>query len=138
MKNVNFRVDDTLAGLMDDCYTSKGGAAEKIIPAFFQIRKYTLTELKGIFTREEITALADSLNGTLQDANFQANKGVARAHLQDFEIYQYGVSRHGAALPELLEKIASLTASQVYFLQEEINIMWEKNKQLQHLYDLFV
>ncbi|CAL1518221.1 hypothetical protein [Chitinophaga sp. MM2321] len=134
-KSITFRVSEELEKQINNLYDSKGGAAEKIVPAYFELRKYSLGEIKGFFTKEEVNALTDSLNGIIQEVDFQANKGIAIAHLYDFQQYESGISRHGATPDILLDKVNKLTASQVYFLQEEINIFWGKGKQFDFLYD---
>lgn len=97
---------------------------EGMTEGFLAIRNHTLLELKGIFTRDELVALTDSLNGTLLEENFKPNKSMAIAHLEDFEQFENGISRHGANSDQLLAKVGNLTAAQIYFLQEEILKFW--------------
>lgn len=97
---------------------------EGMTEGFLAIRNHTLLEIKGFFTREELVALTDSLNGTLLEENFKPNKSMAIAHLEDFEQFENGISRHGADPDQLLAKIGNLTSAQIYFLQEEILRFW--------------
>lgn len=103
---------------------------EGMTEGFLAIRNHTLLELKGIFTREELVALTDSLKGTLLEENFKPNKSMAVAHLEDFEQFENGISRHGANPEELFEKFQKLTSAQIYFLQEEILRFWERSQEM--------
>jgi hypothetical protein len=123
-KNVNFRASENIAEQLEKFYDSKGGGAERIVPGFFSIRKYTLHELKGKFTKDELSALIDAQNGVLLQAELQANKGVLLANVADFEKFGNGISRHKAKPDQLYKKIDQLTASQAYFLQNEIEVFW--------------
>jgi len=129
MKSISFRADEDLASQLEELYESKGGGAERIIPGFMTIRKYTLHELQGVFTKEEFAALVAVQNGLLLDPKVQANGKMLNAHLEFSETYDRNISGNRAILNELLEKINNLTAAQVYFLQDEIEIFWRTGKE---------
>jgi hypothetical protein len=129
MKSITFRADEDLASQLEDLYESKGGGAERIIPGFMTIRKYTVHELHGVFTKEEFAAIIASQNGLLLEPKVQANGKMLQAHLEDSEKYEGNISGNSAKLKELLEKVNNLTAAQIYFLQDEIEIFWRTGKE---------
>jgi len=106
--------------------TSNGGteAAE----AYISIRKYTISELKGIFSREELIGLIASLNGTIFEPTFAANNRMFAIHCEDAEIYEKCFSTNNANQLVIMAKILSLTSAQTYFLQQEISMWWNDDK----------
>ena len=99
--------------------------ATEAADAYVAIRKYTLSELKGMFTRDELTGLVSSLNGSMFEPSYAANTRMFAIHCQDAELYEYSFSSNGADAKALLAKVNALTAAQCYFLQLEIRLFWD-------------
>lgn len=129
MKNVTIRISELTEKMILSAYPKTYAGATKAVEAYPYLRRHSLDEIKGAFTREEIVALVDSLNGLIQESNFQANVSISVQHLEDFEKYDRGITRHGADDVQMIRKISRLTSAQVYFLQEEIRLFWEKGIQ---------
>lgn len=131
LKNTNFRLTEDVRNELKNLYGSHAAGLEFHIPGMLKLRQYTLHELRGVFTKEELTAIVDSQNGTMLVVDYLPNVGVMAAHLEDFEKFENGISRHGANPQVLLQKINKLTASQVYWLQDDIKVFWDNNGDLQ-------
>ena len=134
--DITFQAIDTTREQLVRLYDSNEEGAERIIPGFLALREATLEELRRIFTREEFFGIIASQNGVLLDPAFQASREAFKAGLEDFEKLEHGISHAGATLKHLLEKVDKLTAAQVYFLQDEVEIYW-RNSSKSDL-DLFI
>lgn len=125
-QNTNFRLSEDVRNELKEFYGSHAAGLELHIPGMLKLRQYTLHEVKGLFTKAELTALVDAQNGTLLVVDYLPNVGVMAAHMEDFEKYENGISRHGATPKALLDKLHKLTSAQVYWLQDDINVFWEQ------------
>ncbi|MBV5334194.1 MAG: hypothetical protein JZU49_00120 [Sulfuricurvum sp.] len=124
MKNVTIRLDDQHARMLTEIDAKPTTAAQIAIEILNLTRRSTLNELKGVFSREEITAMADSFNGLIPTWKIMCNTSVLVAHTEDAEKYQQSASQHGAKIDELLEKLSKLTAAQAAILQLELVSYW--------------
>src|SRR5690606_8116153 len=115
-KNITIRLDEQQAENLKKDYGQISTAIQLIVEPFERLRKMTMQELKGYFSREELTVLVDSQNGVLLTPDFIYNKQFIIAQLEDFEHFESGISRHGAKLENLLKKMDKLSHSQVYLL----------------------
>lgn len=95
------------------------------IEALMTIRKYSTNELKGIFTPEEWSFLADSLNGTMTTDAFRCNAGALVHHCRDAEELDGTARKWGVDLGALIIKIETLTAAQVEALYFRVEQFWE-------------
>lgn len=124
MKNVTIRLDDQHARMLAEIDAKPTTAAQTAVEILNFTRRSTLNELKGQFTPEEITALADSFNGLIPTWQIMCNTSVLVAHTEDAEKYQQSASKHGAKIDGLLEKLSKLTAAQATILQLEFIRFW--------------
>lgn len=118
------RYDEKLKRTLFDIDEKPTTAAQIALNLFAPIRRATLAEIKGTFTRSEIIAMADSYNGTMPTWQYLANADMLRAHLEDAETYEAAFSKHGATLNQVLAKTEKLTAAQTAILQLELYIFW--------------
>ena len=124
MKQTTVRFDDQMTRMLAEIDPKPATAAQNVTEIFGYLRRATLAELKGMFTREEIIALADSFNGLMPTWQIMCNTSVFVAHTGDAEKFQYSISSHGADPAALLAKIGKLTAAQATILQLELVIFW--------------
>lgn len=123
------RLTPELVEKVNSIYSGTYAGIRQIVEGFMSVRAYTLNEIKKVgFTTEELTAIIDRLNGTVQDAQIQCNKGAFLAGMEDSEEFDKGISNSGADPETLYAKIKSLTAAQTFFLQEEVALWWEKQE----------
>lgn len=127
MTTISPRVTPETANKLAEMAGNKNAGAAEAITGYLYIRRATLQELKGKFTREEATALLDMYNGTLLTPELQYQPQVLRAKIEDAEQYDHTCSIHGADVNKLLGKTDKLTAAQVWVLQQEIVRAWERN-----------
>jgi hypothetical protein len=108
-------------------FDNRTEAVQGAVDAYVNIRKYTLRELKGIFVREELIGLIDNLNGSMLQADYQANKSMYIAHLEDGEHFENMSERFNFDFQTLINKVNSLTSAQIFFLQAEIERYWRQD-----------
>jgi citrate lyase beta subunit len=126
MKNITIRTDAEVTGMLSEINVRQTTAAQTALEVFTWLRKATLHELKGKFTREEIIALIDSFNGLMPTWRIMCNTQVLVAHTEDAEKYQQSLSMHGATT-DLIYKLAILTSAQATILQLELWAFWNRD-----------
>lgn len=134
MTTVSPKLQDEIAVQLTEIAGTKNAGASEAIEGYIYIRRSTLFELKGKFTKEEATALADMYNATLLTPRLQVQPEVIRAQIEDSERYERTCSRHGANPEELLKKTDKMTAAQVFVLQQELVRAWN-NQEIQKMID---
>lgn len=125
---VSARIEDSIITQLEEIYGKPGTGASVAAEAFVFIRRYTLRELKGVFTKEELHGIIDNLNGLIFESQFQANPQMFAVHLEDGEIYDNLSTRWGFKWKTFIEKVKSLTSAQAFFLQEEIRLFWDADE----------
>lgn len=131
MRNISTKVQDEAALELTEIYKSRYNGAQIAIEGFLAIRINTLAEIKKAgFFYAEMMAIVASLNGTMTSgARMQCNKAAFMVHMEDFQELESGISQFEADPKTLLEKLNSLTAAQIYFLQDEIYLWWERSEE---------
>lgn len=124
-KNITIRLDEQQAEQLKKNYGQISTAAQLILEPHERLRKTAMAELQGYFTREELTALVDSQNGTMLTPDFIYNKTFFLAQLEDFEQLENGISRHGADADALMDKVRNLNSGVVYLLVMDIMTFWQ-------------
>lgn len=118
------RYDESVRRALNDIDEKPTTAAQFVLQIFPGLRRGVLQELKGMFTREEIIAMADAWNGTMPTWNYLSIPKMFLIHMEDAENYEAAISKHGAKPAEMLEKIGRLNAAQCAILQLELYIFW--------------
>lgn len=108
----------------DSDLVSQSEAQENALQGYEVLRKYTLPRLKGLFSRQELTALVAIQNGTMITREYLANVNMFVAHIEDGATYE-PIYFDGIDLPALLGKARAMHPADVFFLQEEIARFWE-------------
>lgn len=128
MQTVSPKLSDQVVKQLVDFAGNKNAGAMEAIEGYAYIRRATWNELKEKFTKAEATALIDMYNGTMLVPDLQYQPEVLRAKIEDAERYDGTCTTHGAKVGDLLNKTDSLTAAQVWVLQQEIVRGWYKNE----------
>jgi hypothetical protein len=123
---IHIRDNAQIEKALTEIFKNKTSGAETVLDSFSYLRFNTLEELKGIFTRGELTSLVDQRNGIIFDPRTSINKNMLILEADDKEKYDKQSGRFGYDHKILVEKINKLTSAQVFFLLLEINKMWEK------------
>lgn len=90
-----------------------------------QIRKRSKSELRGIFTPEEWSLMADSLNGTIITQEFRCLPSALIASVEDSDTYDGLGAKWEVNIQELNDKIEKLTAAQVDAVFTRIEEFWD-------------
>ncbi len=130
-KNATVRISEDSQNVLRNNFKNLNEAITLLVEPFDKLRKMTITERKGYFTREEVVAMVSSLNGTLITPDFIYNKQFFIHQLSDFESFENGVSRHEAALEPLVEKIKQLSSAEVYVITLDIYTFWNTGGDLE-------
>ena len=109
-----------LVGIYGNAYRGNQIAVEN----YLIVRAATLRELKGIFTKAELTGIVSSYNGTMLVPEYMTKVSMFTGHLEDAEKYESVISTWKADINSIVEKANKLSAAQVFFLQEEIAKYW--------------
>lgn len=128
MKNVSIRLEDELLTMLSEVSVRPTTAVQTSVELMLYIRRATIHELKGRFTREEITALTVIFKTLSPTWKILINPSVLVMQIEDAEKYQKSVSNHGANPSELINKIKSLSAAEAAILQLELWIFWNHNE----------
>jgi hypothetical protein len=99
-------------------------AGTRAIEAYKWIRRYSVNSLKGKLTKKELSAIVDSLNGSMFEDQFAINHVAFIAHLEDADKFESLGVRWGINIDSLKKKIEKMSPAEIYFLQEEINRFW--------------
>jgi hypothetical protein len=136
---VSARLEEAIIKQLEEIYAKPGTGASVAAEAFVFIRRYTLRELKGVFTKEELHGIIDNLNGLIFESQFQANPQMFAVHLEDGEIYDNLSTRWGFDFDVFIKKIKNLTSAQAFFLQEEIRLFWDaEERNLEEFVERFI
>ncbi len=127
MKNLSIRVSDNTIKSAEKIYGTKVTGCQIAVEGYFEIQKRTVSELKGKFTPEELSAIVDNLNGVMIQSQFKANTEVLWHHLLDGDEYDGLFSKWGIDSAEFKGKVLSLTSAQAYFLQDCAQNFWGKD-----------
>lgn len=123
MKKVNISISQTDAKKINQLYPLQKDGLETAVQNYLAIRDNALRELQGIFTREELIALVDMYNATIYDPRF-AGPQFLQIQIEDAEQFESTVTRQGANLGQLIEKVKNLTHAQSLVLIEECWRFW--------------
>jgi hypothetical protein len=124
MKQTTIRYSENIGQMLAEIDEKSTTAAQNVLELFGYLRRATLSEMKGKFTREEIIAMADAYNGTIPTWQYLANPGMFVAHMEDAEKFDGTCTRQKADPDKLIDKIGSLTSAQVAILQLELARFW--------------
>lgn len=126
VKVVSVRIEENTAEeyarVYGKTYTGMQIAAE----SFLSLRKRTFETLKGVFTKEELTALVDSFNGSMRQEKY-LNKSVLVVQVEDSEKFDNIANRHNLDYSSFISKIKGLTECQAYFLMDRIFLFMDNN-----------
>lgn len=100
--------------------------AARAANAFLYIRAASLHEIKGMFTRPELSAMVDNLNAVMFEPAWATNRSMLRAGIEDGQQFDGVLTKWNVNPDALYEKIETLTSAQCYFLMDEIDRFWNE------------
>lgn len=131
-KAASIRLPEQQTNYILENYKNINFGIVSIVDALQIIRKYSLSEIKGVFTPGEWSFFADSLNGTITDGLFRCNKEALIYHCQDAEQLDGTARKWDVNVEQLSEKIGKLSGAQVEALYFRVESFWEdENRNLE-------
>lgn len=101
----------------------------RLIAAALVDRKFKVAELKGYFTKNELSGMLSAFNSTLLELDASLSytippKDLLKAQVEDSCLYENTDKLFEFNLDNLLQKIDALSHSQAFFVVEEIYRFW--------------
>lgn len=121
------RIGDDVAAALADIAGTKAAGGGEACEAYVYIRRSTMAELQGKFSKAEATALVDMYNGTMLTPELQYQAQVLRVKIEDAEKFDRTCSKYKVDVSKLTAKTDKLTAAQVFILQQELVRAWNQN-----------
>lgn len=97
------------------------------LESFAALQKRVKTQLKGVFTQNELLAIIDNLNGTMFQADFMTSKEMFLHHLQDGNSFEGLYQKWEIDVKSFEAKINALDNFSAFFLQEWAMRFWNFN-----------
>ena len=91
--------------------------AIQAISGYIELRRYTMRELKGVFSAAEIKYLVDMSNSSMFLPEYASNLQMLIARVEDANKFDGLADKWQVNLDIMLDKIKKLTSAQVFFLQ---------------------
>lgn len=85
-------------------------------------------ELKGVFTRAELSAMVDNENGVLIDKRYWGNKRMFLHALEDGVNLDGLAEKWGVDYDTMKEKIMGIPDSTFLYLHEQIYVFWNERR----------
>ena len=98
---------------------------KNIVTALQRSEHYADAELRGRFTPNEWTFLADTLNGTKVLDDFRYRPEMLVAHNEDSQLYDDSANKWSVDIAELNRKCATLTAAQTEAIYRRVERFWQ-------------
>lgn len=125
--------------VLEKLYQSRSRGMQEAVDGFLPLRFHTLREIRGIFTKAELTALVDHMRHMpLDDPIIRINKEIFISYIVDSSEWKNLAVTHGIVYSDLVYKIEKLTAAQNFFLLSEIHRYWRNNKGMRLYIDDFI
>lgn len=123
---LNFRpsrpeIIEQLQKIHDD---SKSFGVNHACEAYVSLRKFTLRDLHGKFTRDELGFLCDIQNATMFTPEYAGVRDLWIGNIEDADRLDGTGEKWGLDVPGLVKKIKGMPAAEVFFMQEEIERFW--------------
>ena len=130
-KNATIRIPEDIAEWLTEDGKSINQAVIENALNLRSIRKVSTGELKGVFTPDEWSFFADSLNGTMVTDVFRANVQAFIAHCEDSAKYDYLDKKWNIDMDDLKNKIANLKGANRDAIYTRVEDFWAKNLELE-------
>ena len=138
MKKINVSLQEKDFKMLQDLGGKYTPMALMCVQNFLYTQRYTRLELKKIFTKNELTAIVDSYNGTIYSPEWASMKDAMLGQIEDSEKFESISSRWDIDVKALCDKIRKLTASRCLQLQFEIYRFWNIKEAYNNNLDMFL
>lgn len=125
-KNATIRLPQEIADWLTKDGKSINQAVIDTVNTLQSIRLISTTELRGIFSANEWTFLADSFNGTIINDSIRYNVQMLIAHCEDSAIYDSLDKKYDVDMEVFKKKLIYLHCANVDALYARIEDFWNK------------
>lgn len=124
-KNITLRIPEEIYDRLSSNDQGINQTVINILEEHQQLLKYSEEELRGKFTPEEWTALIDLVNSEMLMPQYICVKQLMMATIEDGEKFEGTLTRHGADLDTMRNKMETLTAAQTAAMMKRAKRFWE-------------
>jgi len=107
-----------------DLWGSVSAGTEKAVDAYVALRPRIIQDTMKKFSRSELSAMIDTLNGTMFQSQFASKPQMLAYEMEDGDKYDEIGEKWEIDVDLLVNKIKLLNPASCYFMQEEINRFW--------------
>lgn len=107
-------------------YASRQDGANRFFAYAIRMEKHLHKELKGYFSKEEITLMLDISNGIIISPPLWGNRDAFCMGLSDADELDSAGARHGVDVKTLIEKVKKMPGSLFMAFHEEIHRFWNE------------
>ena len=123
---MTIRLYEPYESMFQKLFEQPNPACQEAVLCFLDLRVQSVRELRGLFTRAELTALVDMYNGTMFDSRFAVQKQTLLAQIEDSELYNKISDRWKINISTLVLKVESMSTNQAFFWVYEIHRFWDE------------
>ncbi len=124
-QRISIRIETSeIENMLSEINSKPATAVQTILELFTSMRRSTLLEIRGMFSPEEITALAWYLKTKKPVWQIICITSILINDIEETERYNSLISSHGIHPNALFDKIRKMTSAQVAILQLEIFSFW--------------
>jgi hypothetical protein len=126
MKKYSIYIAPHLIEGVKEIYGSQGIGLMSAVDCFLEIRRRN-TGWKGVFTRDELTAILASYNGIAMERKY-FNLDFFKVHMEDAEKYEQGCTFYDTSVEAIMDKASKMPFLDLFFMHEEIFRFWNVNE----------
>lgn len=126
MKNITIRLNETTIKAAENTYGAKVTGAQKAVEGFFAIQRRTLYSIGRRFSKNELLAIMDNLNGLMPNPDMMCSGPILAHHLLDGNTYEGLFQKWSIDPDDFIERVTALQPSEAFFLQDAIYRAWQE------------
>lgn len=121
------RIIESLLEQVQKRYDSDQAGTNRLLAYVFELERKLSYELKGLFTKSELSLIADAENGTMITPQYWGNKRMLLIQLEDANQFDNISEKWDVDFDNLIGKIKNIPDSLLLFLHEEIYRFWNES-----------
>lgn len=126
---ISIRIESPeIESMLGEINSKPATAAQTVLELFTSIRQSTVLEIRGLFSKNEITALAFYTKPKKPAWQSMGRPLFYANEIEETEKYKSSISTYGVDPNVLINKIKVMTSAQVAILQLEIFTFWEREQ----------
>lgn len=126
MKAITIRLYGPYEAMIKKMFEQQNPGCNEALECFLDLRVQSIRELRHYFSRAELTALVDMMNGTMFDPRFAVQKSALIHQVEDKELYDKMSALWKVDVKKLIAKIEAMPTALAFFLVYEIHRFWDE------------